>query len=76
MRSEKRPAQVRRVYTPQGENIERLVVRYLASRDGGHGAGKKRAVRNTVSAPLFISAFRARTGTARKATAWQTSGPF
>lgn len=29
MRSEKRPAQVRRVYTPQGENIERLVVRYL-----------------------------------------------
>ncbi len=35
MRSEKRPAHIRRVYAPQGESIERLVVRYLASRDGG-----------------------------------------
>ena len=35
MRSEKRPAYVRRVYAPQGESIERLVVRYLASQDSG-----------------------------------------
>ncbi len=35
MRSEKRPAQVRRVYAADGENIERLMVRYLASRGGG-----------------------------------------
>lgn len=35
MRAEKRPAQIRRVYAPRGERIERLVVQYLASRDGG-----------------------------------------
>ena len=35
MRAEKRPAQIRRLCAPQGERIERLVVRYLASQDGG-----------------------------------------
>jgi len=32
MRKEKHPPAVRRVYAPQGERIEALVVRYLAGR--------------------------------------------
>ena len=34
MREEKKPVPVRRVYTPRGERLEQLMVRYLADRHG------------------------------------------
>ncbi len=35
MRAEKKPAPVRRVYAPQGETLERLMIRYLSTQEGG-----------------------------------------